>query len=71
MTYLSLNDEADGASYTKVTDGALTPAFRRRLTDVLLHGGGAALIAEALGAASSTWRRSRSSTPRPSPRSTP
>ena len=29
MTYLSLNDEADGASYMKVTDGALTPEFRR------------------------------------------
>ena len=28
MTYLSLNDEADGASYMKVTDGALTPEFR-------------------------------------------
>ncbi|MFC4787068.1 helix-turn-helix domain-containing protein [Nocardioides sp. MAHUQ-72] len=28
MTYLSLNDEADGASYMKVTDGALTQAFR-------------------------------------------
>src|SRR6478735_1867912 len=27
MTYLSLNDEADGASYMKVTDGALTPEF--------------------------------------------
>ena len=29
MTYLSLNDEADGASYMKVTDGALTPEFRQ------------------------------------------
>jgi PAS domain-containing protein len=29
MTYLSLNDEADGASYMRVTDGALTPEFRR------------------------------------------
>jgi GAF domain-containing protein len=29
MTYLSLNDEEDGASYMKVTDGALTPEFRR------------------------------------------
>ena len=29
MTYLSLNDAADGASFMKVTDGALTPAFRR------------------------------------------
>ncbi len=29
MTYLSLNDEADGASYMKVTDGALTPQFRQ------------------------------------------
>ena len=28
MTYLSLNDEAEGASYMKVTDGALTPQFR-------------------------------------------
>ncbi|MGZ4437326.1 MAG: helix-turn-helix domain-containing protein [Nocardioides sp.] len=28
MTYLSLNDEADGATYMKVTDGALTPEFR-------------------------------------------
>jgi len=28
MTYLSLNDESDGASYMKVTDGALTPEFR-------------------------------------------
>ena len=28
MTYLSLNDEAEGASYMKVTDGALTPEFR-------------------------------------------
>jgi len=28
MTYLSLNDEADGASYMKVTDGALTQEFR-------------------------------------------
>ena len=27
MTYLSLNDEADGASYMKVTDGALTREF--------------------------------------------
>lgn len=29
MTYLSLNDELDGASYMKVTDGALTPEFKR------------------------------------------
>ncbi len=29
MTYLSLNDELEGASYMKVTDGALTPEFRR------------------------------------------
>jgi signal transduction protein with GAF and PtsI domain len=29
MTYLSLNDEEHGASYMKVTDGALTPEFRR------------------------------------------
>jgi sugar diacid utilization regulator len=29
MTYLSLNDEADGATYMKVTDGALTPEFSR------------------------------------------
>ena len=29
MTYLSLNDEREGASYMKVTDGALTPEFRR------------------------------------------
>ena len=29
MTYLSLNDVADGASYMKVTDGALTPEFGR------------------------------------------
>ncbi|MBS2939381.1 helix-turn-helix domain-containing protein [Nocardioides sp. J2M5] len=28
MTYLSLNDEGDGASYMKVTDGALTQEFR-------------------------------------------
>ncbi|MCB8957193.1 MAG: GAF domain-containing protein [Nocardioides sp.] len=28
MTYLSLNDEAEGASYMKVTDGALTQEFR-------------------------------------------
>ena len=28
MTYLSLNDEAEGASCMKVTDGALTPEFR-------------------------------------------
>ncbi len=28
MTYLSLNDEGDGASYMKVTDGALTREFR-------------------------------------------
>jgi len=28
MTYLSLNDEADGASYMKVTDGALTAEFQ-------------------------------------------
>ncbi len=27
MTYLSLNDEQEGASYMKVTDGALTPEF--------------------------------------------
>lgn len=29
MTYLSLNDEGEGASYMKVTDGALTAEFRR------------------------------------------
>ena len=29
MTYLSLNDEAEGASYMKVTDGALTPEFQQ------------------------------------------
>jgi GAF domain-containing protein len=29
MTYLSLNDEAEGASYMKVTDGALTPQFKK------------------------------------------
>jgi hypothetical protein len=29
MTYLSLNDEAEGASYMKVTDGALTPEFKK------------------------------------------
>jgi GAF domain-containing protein len=29
MTYLSLNDEQEGASYMKVTDGALTPEFRK------------------------------------------
>ncbi|MGD9959157.1 helix-turn-helix domain-containing protein [Nocardioides sp.] len=29
MTYLSLNDEGEGASYMKVTDGALTQEFRR------------------------------------------
>jgi GAF domain-containing protein len=29
MTYLSLNDEEDGASYMRVTDGALTAEFRR------------------------------------------
>ena len=29
MTYLSLNDEDEGASYMRVTDGALTPEFRR------------------------------------------
>ena len=29
MTYLSLNDELEGASYMKVTDGALTPEFRK------------------------------------------
>ena len=29
MTYLSLNDESDRASYMKVTEGALTPEFRR------------------------------------------
>ncbi|MGZ6746190.1 MAG: helix-turn-helix domain-containing protein [Nocardioides sp.] len=28
MTYLSLNDEREGASYMKVTDGALTQEFR-------------------------------------------
>ena len=28
MTYLSLNDETEGASYMKVTDGALTPEFQ-------------------------------------------
>src|SRR6476469_2989781 len=28
MTYLSLNDEGDGASYLKVTDGALTREFQ-------------------------------------------
>lgn len=28
MTYLSLNDEVEGASYMKVTEGALTPEFR-------------------------------------------
>ncbi len=28
MTYLSLNDDTDGASYMRVTDGALTPEFR-------------------------------------------
>ena len=28
MTYLSLNDELEGASYMKVTDGALTAEFR-------------------------------------------
>ncbi len=28
MTYLSLNDEGDGASYMKVTDGALTREFQ-------------------------------------------
>ena len=28
MTYLSLNDEGEGASYMKVTDGALTQEFR-------------------------------------------
>jgi len=28
MTYLSLNDEGEGASYMKVTDGALTREFR-------------------------------------------
>jgi sugar diacid utilization regulator len=28
MTYLSLNDEDEGASYMKVTEGALTDAFR-------------------------------------------
>jgi hypothetical protein len=28
MTYLSLNDEAEGASYMKVTDGALTREFQ-------------------------------------------
>ena len=29
MTYLSLNDEAEGASYMRVTEGALTQEFRR------------------------------------------
>jgi hypothetical protein len=29
MTYLSLNDETEGASYMKVTDGALTPEFKQ------------------------------------------
>ena len=29
MTYLSLNDESGRASYMKVTEGALTPEFRR------------------------------------------
>jgi uncharacterized protein YigA (DUF484 family) len=29
MTYLSLNDEVEGASYMRVTDGALTGEFRR------------------------------------------
>lgn len=29
MTYLSLNDEEEGASYMRVTDGALTAEFRR------------------------------------------
>jgi GAF domain-containing protein len=29
MTYLSLNDEAEGASYMKVTEGALTPEFKQ------------------------------------------
>ena len=29
MTYLSLNDESGRASYMKVTEGALTPQFRR------------------------------------------
>lgn len=29
MTYLSLNDEGEGASYMKVTDGALTAEFRQ------------------------------------------
>lgn len=29
MTYLSLNDEEEGASYMRVTDGALTPEFAR------------------------------------------
>ena len=29
MTYLSLNDEDEGASYMRVTDGALTPEFRK------------------------------------------
>lgn len=28
MTYLSLNDEAEGASYMKVTDGSVSPEFR-------------------------------------------
>ncbi|GAB3080783.1 GAF domain-containing protein [Nocardioides zeae] len=29
MTYLSLNDEGEGASYMRVTDGALTAEFRK------------------------------------------
>ena len=29
MTYLSLNDETEGASYMRVTDGALTAEFRK------------------------------------------
>ena len=37
MTYLSLNDEAEGASYMKVTDGALTPEFRRLRLPLVLH----------------------------------
>ncbi|MDQ3615216.1 MAG: GAF domain-containing protein [Actinomycetota bacterium] len=28
MTYLSLNDEAEGASYMKVTDGSVSAEFR-------------------------------------------
>ena len=50
MTYLSLNDEAEGASYMKVTDGALTPgvpaaaaAARHRAARAGRAGGGAVL----------------------------